>query len=123
MNKLLLSIKVLILAFVMNLTYLFYFFHYLLPKGLGGLNELVYSLIWYPIILLMITMIFEDYTQKIIFNVFSLTSLYIILFLEVINTFFDIVMLGLFVLYLFVPFFNATIVQLIHKHIVRRKSE
>lgn len=122
MYKNLLNIKVVILAFAMNLAYLFYFFYFILPKELSGINYFIFSLIWYPIAVLIATITFVDFRDKIIFNLLSLASIYLMLALEIINTFFDAMVFGLFVVYIFLPFFNARIAQLISKYIIKGKN-
>ena len=110
--------KILIWALGLNFIIPSYYIYlrYNTRQGMFGSSiDFTNALLWFPLLILVVSFIFEKFSQKLIFNFLSVVSVYIILLDDLIKTSFDYGTLQLSSIYLVFPLLSASISHLILK--------
>ena len=118
--------KVLILALAINFVIPLYYTYlrYNSKQGFFGSSiNFINVLLWFPLLVFIVSFIFERFLQKLIFNFLSFISVYIILIDDLIKTSFDEVTLQLFFLYIIAPVISASLSNLISKSMKNKTKQ
>ena len=118
--------KILIWALGLNFIIPSYYIYlrYNTHQGMFGSSiDFTNALLWFPLLILVVSFIFEKFSQKLIFNFLSVISIYIILLDDLIKTSFDYGTLQLFSIYLVFPLLSASISHLISNFYQKWKSK
>ena len=119
------NLRMLFLALAMNILMpLYYLYLHLFPKQgfFGSSISFMYSLLLFPLFIFLISFRFKNLMQKILFNILSAISVYIMLFSELIKTDFDSVVITLLIIYATFPFVGALLAHLISRKISKIKK-